>query len=343
MRFADLHGNDELRRVLSEMVDSGRIPHAILFHEEDGGGAFPLSMAFLQYLYCRNRIDGDSCGKCASCNKISKLIHPDLHFVFPASASKPSSFFVQEFRNLATANPCFRESDLNAALRTDGKNTLISVADSKRLLDDLSLAALEGGYRSVIIYLPEKMNGEAANKLLKLIEEPPQLTQFLLISHRPDKLLPTISSRCQHIRVFPDSGYGVSVDFEAPELFFELADALVSKNLLSCLEAGEKLAALPSRESLKAFCRYAAENLRHIFLAQQGLRKFDGPYDAKDVSGTLSPEQIDERIVRYAGAFAPVFPRRALSVLDRTMLLVDRNVNLKLAVTDMVDRLYKLL
>ena len=339
MRFAELHGNDELKRVLTEMADSGRVPHAILFSEEDGGGAFPLCVAFLQYLYCTDRHDGDSCGECPSCNKISKLIHSDLHIVFPASASKTSSAFMPEFRELAAANPYFRESELNAALRTDGKNTSITVADSRQLLDSLSLTALEGGYRSVIIYLPEKMNAEAANKLLKLIEEPPQMTQFLLISHRPDKLLPTISSRCQHMRVYPARNRPTGVDFEASELFFELMDALVSKNLLSCLEAGEKLAALPSRESLKAFCRYAAENLRHIFLVQQGLERLA---DAS-AAGDMSEADMRSRLAGYAGALAPVFPRKALGVLDRLLLLIDRNVNAKLAVTDMVDRLYKLL
>ena len=333
MRFAELQGNDALKRVLSEMVDSGRIPHAIMFSEDDGGGAFPLALAFLQYLYCTDRRDGDSCGECPSCNKISKLIHPDLHLVFPASASKPSFNFIPEFRNLAVSDPGFREAELNAALKIDGKNTSITVADSKRLLEDLSLTALEGGYRSVIIYLPEKMNAEAANKLLKLIEEPPQLTQFLLITHSPEKVLPTIASRCQQIRVYPDRNSRPAADFEEPELFFELMDALVSKNLLSCLETGEKIAALPSRESLKAFCRFAAGKLRHIFLGQQGLE-------------ALLPSSGDEesgRLERYSKALAPVFPRKALAVLDRTLSLVDRNVNLKLAVTDMVDRLYELL
>ena len=334
MRFADLQGNDELKRVLARMADSGRVPHAILFEEEDGGGAFPLALAFLQYLYCADRSGGDSCGTCPSCNRISKLIHPDVHIVFPASAAKPSAAFSGEFRALATADPYFREADLNAALKVDGKNTSITVADSKQLLEALSLTALEGGYRSVIIYLPEKMNAEAANKLLKLIEEPPQLTQFLLISHRTDRLLPTISSRCQHIRVYPDDGHGAAADFESPELFFELMDALVSKNLLSCLETGEKLAALPSRESLKAFCRYAAANIRHIFLIRQGLERLDT---------ARANEDGRDDVARYARSLAATFPRRALAVLDRTMLLVDRNVNPKLAVTDMVDSLYKLL
>lgn len=342
MRFADLQGNQELKRVLAEMVDSGRIPHAILFHEEDGGGAFPLSVAFLQYLYCAHRSGGDSCGVCASCNKLSKLIHPDLHLVFPSTASKPSYMLSGEFRELASANPYFREADLNAALRIDGKNTSITVADSRHLLDALSITALEKGYRSVIIYLPEKMNAEAANKLLKLIEEPPLLTQFLLISHRPDKLLPTISSRCQRIRVHDGDACRAFSDFESPELFFELADALVSKNLLSCLETGEKLAALPSRESMKAFCMFAADKIRRIFLIQQGLGELAGnPVQ----TGSADVQETDSRsrLARYAGAFPASFPRKALAVLDRTMLLVDRNVNLKLVVADMADKLYKLL
>ena len=151
MRFAELKGNDGLRRVLPEMVDSGRIPHAMLFSEDDGGGAFALCLAFLQYLYCQDRRNGDSCGECPSCNKISKLIHSDLHILFPTSATKPSWTLAAEFRELAAANPYFREAELNAALKLDGKNTSITVADSRHLLDALSLTALEGGYRSVII------------------------------------------------------------------------------------------------------------------------------------------------------------------------------------------------
>lgn len=339
MRFADLKGNDALKRVLPEMVDSGRVPHAIMFSEDDGGGAFALSIAFLQYLYCQNRRDGDSCGECPSCNRISKFIHLDVHPVFPASASRPSFNFLPEFRALATSDPYFREADLNAALKVDGKNTSITVADSRHLLEALSMTALEGGYRSVLIYLPEKMNAEAANKLLKLIEEPPARTQFLLITHNPEKVLPTIASRCQHIRVHSDGRRSQTADSGDAVLFFELMDALVSKNLLSCLETGEKIAALPSRESVKAFCRYAAENIRHIFLRQQGLGRLLSEAEADGGCDT----DVQARLDRYAASLAGTFPRKALAVLDKMLSLVDRNVNLKLAATDMVDRLYNLL
>lgn len=329
MTFRQIQGNAGLCGTLAGMVDSGRVPHAILFHEDDGGGAFPLCVAFLQYLYCHSRSGGDSCGTCPSCNKIGKLIHPDVHIVFPVNAARLSVSYMPEFRSLFESRPDFRESELSAALKIEGKNSIIAVAESKRLLDILSLSALEGGYRSVIIYLPEKMNAEASNKLLKMIEEPPQLTQFLLITHRPENILPTISSRCQRIRVAPGGGAGVALaDFDRPELFSGLMESLLSKNLLSCIEAGENITALPSRESAKAFCRYAAENLRHIFLCRQGLADL----------GTASPDAS-----RWAAAFPEQFPRKALSVLDRSMTLIDRNVNMKILFTDMVDRLYLLI
>ena len=333
MSFRELQDNEGLKEVLSEMIASGHVPHALLFEEEDGGGAFPICMAFLQALYCQNRDHGDACGQCSVCGRVAKLIHPDIYFIFPSTATKPSSTLTSEFRDLAIENPHFKENELNSLLNIDGKNTSITVSDSKYVIDALSITGVEGGYRSVIIYLPEKMNAEAANKLLKLIEEPPQLTQFLLISHNSHRVLPTIYSRCQRFSVHSSNSGNNLVEFESPELFFELMDALVANNLLTCLLVGEKIAALPSRESIKAFCKYAAGQIRHIFLIQQGL---SFSFNAGDGGRGDSSE-----IERYAASLVRLFPRKALSVLDRTLTLIDRNVNSKLAVTDMVDRLYK--
>ena len=114
MRFADIQGNDAVKRVLAGMVDAGKVPHAILFHEDDGCGAVPLCIAFLQYLWCPNRgAIPDSCGACPSCNKISKLIHPDVHFVYPVtggslipSSAKPTALsYVKQWRELVLGNP----------------------------------------------------------------------------------------------------------------------------------------------------------------------------------------------------------------------------------------------
>ena len=324
MTFAQLQGNEDVKQALIGMVDADRVPHAILFHEDDGGGAFPLALAFLQYLFCKDRHDGDSCGSCPSCGKIAKLIHPDVHFLFPTAAGVLSEQYMEPFRKLVAERPAFREAELADALGIEGKNSVIAVAESRRLLDKLSLSALEGGYRAVVIYLPERMNAEAANRLLKMIEEPPALTQFLLIAHQPERVLTTISSRCQRIRVRPVSFVSGPV-FADADLLDELMAALLGKDLLGALEVSERIAALPSREQAKTFCTFAADRFRQVFLVQQGI----------EGAGEISPQARD-----WAARCRKTFPRLALEVLNRTQTLIGRNVNLKILFTDMADRLY---
>jgi len=325
MKFAQIQGNDSLVKALAGMVSSGKVPHALMFHEDDGGGAVPLAMAFLQYLYCRNRGAEDSCGECSQCNKMSKMIHSDVHFIFPVNSGNLSVQLLKEWRALVLENPYFTEAELNSALGIEGKNTLIAVPEAKQLLSDLSLSALEGGYRSVLIYLPEKMNAEAANRLLKIIEEPPAQTLFLLVTHAPEKVLTTIRSRCQVLRVQPRKIESAALKFDDGGLLSALMDALIARDLSAALEVGESLAALPSRENAKAFCKFAAEKFRTVFLIQQGLT-------------SLAP--TDEEAARWAKAVKRTFPRKALEVLDRTLGRIGRNVNLKILFADLVDRLY---
>ena len=324
MTFAQVQGNEDVKQALVGMVDSGRIPHAILFHEDDGGGAFPLALAFLQYLFCRERHDGDSCGSCPSCGKIAKLIHPDVHFVFPTAAGVLSEQYMDQLRRLVAERPGFREAELAEALGIEGKNSVIAVAESRRLLEKLSLSALEGGWRAVVIYLPERMNAEAANRLLKMIEEPPAQTQFLLIAHQMERVLTTISSRCQRIRVRP-AGEAAGPVFADADLLDELMNALLGRNLPDALEVSERIASLPSREQAKAFCTFAADRFRQVFLAQQGV----------EGAGEISPQARD-----WAAKCRKTFPRQALEVMNRTQTLIGRNVNMKILFTDMIDRLY---
>ena len=185
------------------MADSGRVPHAMMLYENEGCGAFPLALAFLQYLACPNRHDGDSCGSCPSCNRMSKLIHPDLHFVFPTNTGRlsgsleaknvVSEVYEAPFRELALANPYFLEDDLSAAIGVEAKACDINVEEARRLVSKLSMGSFEGGWSSVIFLQPEKINIQAANKLLKTIEEPPEKTILIFITHKPDKVLPTIA------------------------------------------------------------------------------------------------------------------------------------------------------
>lgn len=311
MTFEQIQGNEDVKRALSGMIESGKVPHAILFHEEDGGGAVPVALAFLEMLFGEH-------------NRIPKLIHPDVHFVFPTASGSISEQYMDRLRPLILERPLFTEAEMAEALGIEGKNSLIAVSEAKHLLEALSLSALEGGYRAVLIYLPEKMNQETANRLLKLIEEPPAKTQFLLVTHAPEKVLLTISSRCQRIRVCP-SGTLPAAGFAEEELFDELMDALLEKNLPAALEAGDRIAALSSRDSVKTFCRSAADTLRRIFLVQQGMSRLsDG----------------SSKAAVWAAKCRRTFPRQAHEAFSRAISLIDRNVNVKIVATDLVDRLF---
>ena len=320
-----VYGNTEITRALSQMAESGHVPHAMLLHEDDGGGAFPIVIHFLEQLYGGNP-------------RVGRLIHPDIHFVFPvAGADKPVSLqYIGPFRELLQENPYFFENELYAAIGIEGKQSNISVNEARSILERLSLSAVEGGYRTVVLYLPEKMNQQAANALLKMVEEPPQKTLFLLITHAPEKVLTTIASRCLQLRVQPLSpqddalvhareaaGNTVLLD-----LFHDLLDAVVARDLLKALETGEALADLKVREQQKAFCRLAAEDLRRLFLLQ------------KYPSLAVLPEGTEDYYRRMAGTLKPTFARKALSAVDRAQLLLERNVNQKILFTDFVDQLY---
>ena len=325
MRFADIQGNGEILKALAGMVRSGRIPHALMFSEPDGGPAWSVAMAYLQFLYCPEREEDDSCGACPSCNRIGKLIHPDVHYIFPTTSGQSCASLMPQLRTLVHDNPCFTEAELGAALGIDSKSSLIPVAESKEVMAQLSLSALEGGWRAVVIYLPEKMNQEAANRLLKAIEEPEPQTQFVLITHSPEKVLQTIASRCLRLQL---GGEIKAPEFDSPELLDELMEALLSHDLFAALEAGEHISALPSRENAKAFCKFAADAMRNLFLQQQGL----------DLPGTASGNAAT-----WAARARKTFPRAAVACFDRAYRLVDRNVNAKIIFTDMVNKLYQII
>ena len=320
------NSNAQVAAALRQMAESGRIPHAMLFHENDGGGAFPLILDFLDAVYGHNP-------------RVKKLIHPDIHFVFPvAGPDKPvSDRFIGEWRTLLLENPCFYENELYAAIGIDSKQSFISVFEARSILDKLSLSAVEGGYRTVVVYLPEKMNPQAANALLKMVEEPPEKTLFLLVTHQPEKVLTTIFSRCLFLRVRPFSreedrlihAKEGAETTELTDLFHDLLDALVRKDLLGALETADAVADLGSREKQKRFCKVAGEGLRNIFLLQQGLP------DLADLLGDEKPFYEE-----MAAKLRKNFSRQALAALDRALLLLERNVNQKILFTDLVNRLY---
>lgn len=210
MRFADITGHNELKRHLATSVDAGRISHAQLFTGIAGAGTLPLAVAYAQYIHCRNRHDGDSCGECPSCRQIAALAHPDLHFVFPANKQGKKSGevvlsggFMPQWREMFDrTGGYFSPQEWFDALNL-GKTLkgVISTKEAEEIIRKLSFKSFESEYKTMIIWLPETMNDEASNRILKILEEPWENTVFILVTERPDRLLKTILSRTQEVGV----------------------------------------------------------------------------------------------------------------------------------------------
>ncbi len=210
MRFADIIGQEELKRHLAQSVDAGRVSHAQLFTGQAGAGALPLAVAYVQYLCCRHRHDGDSCGECPDCRQIATLAHPDLHWVFPVNKqgkksgeAMHSDDFLDLFRTLFaerggyfSPQEWYDRLDLGKTLKG-----MIAAREADDIIRKLSYKSFESDYKIMLVWLPETMNEEAANKILKILEEPWEKTLFLLVSEQPALLLPTIISRTQEVHV----------------------------------------------------------------------------------------------------------------------------------------------
>lgn len=202
MLFKNIVGQTPVKNRLLHMLHDGRVPHALMFSGPEGSGNLPTAFAFVQYLFCKNKTAEDSCGVCASCLKTSKLVHPDLHLVFPISKSKDvkkSDDLVKEFREVFLETPYMTLHDWFNSLDAENKQPIIPTDEANDILRKLSYTSYEGGYKVMIIWQPEKMNVESANKLLKILEEPPEQTLFLLVCNHPEQLLTTIISRVQQI------------------------------------------------------------------------------------------------------------------------------------------------
>ncbi len=314
MRFADIIGQESLKRHLAESVDKGRISHAQLFSGAAGVGTLPMAIAYAQYLNCPNRHNGDACGECPSCQQIASLAHPDLHFVFPVNKQGKkagevvlSSEFMPLWREIIaqtggyfTPQQWYDRLDLGKTLKG-----LITAREADEIIRRLQFKSFQSEYKIMIIWQPEAMNDEAANKILKILEEPWEKTVFLLVSERPDLLLPTIISRVQEVAVpklkiedlMPLAGEGDeqrcrnlarlaggdiiemralsggeedAVKAESFELFCSLMRLSYNDKHLELIEWAEDVAAL-SREQQRAMLRHAARLLRESYMLHAGL------------------------------------------------------------------------
>ncbi len=208
MRFADIPGLTEIKQRLTRSVRDGKIAHAQLFMGREGALNLPLAIAYMTYLHCVNRTDTDSCGQCPACSKNLKYIHPDTHFVFPVSNVKGDkdddrfrADMLKSWRTFLLEQPFGHPGDWTTSYGGEDKTAIISKEESREIVKALSLKPFESPLKVMIIWQPETMHPSAANGILKILEEPPQNTFFLLVSSNAERLLPTILSRTQHVTV----------------------------------------------------------------------------------------------------------------------------------------------
>jgi DNA polymerase-3 subunit delta' len=203
MQFSEILGQEHIKNHLTRSADLGRIPHAQLFVGPEGCGTLPMAIAYSQYILCNNQ-NGENAGANESCNlKFQKIAHPDLHFIYPTVTTedvktKPKSLdFIADWRQFLLENPYGGLFDWYSVLGVQNKQGEIRVDDAQEILKSLSLKSYEGGYKIMIVWMADKMNNAASNKLLKLLEEPPEKTVFILISENEEDIIQTIRSRCQ--------------------------------------------------------------------------------------------------------------------------------------------------
>ena len=305
MYFRNVIGLNDVKQHLIDSVHRGFVPHARMFYGPEGVGKLPLAIAYARYLNCSKRGIKDACGECPSCHKFDKLAHPDLHFVFPVVKSKVSDDYLPQWREFLKKHAYFNINQWLSYIGAENAQGYIYSKESDEIIRKLNLKVYEAPYKVMVIWLPEKMNITCSNKLLKLIEEPPANTIFLLISEDSESVLPTISSRCQPISIRAiekdemvaalSNNFELSVDesnsiahiangsytsalqmIESSgdnrylfQLFVNMMRASVSGNIKAIKEAANEIAGI-GREMQKSFISYSLKMFREYFITNLG-------------------------------------------------------------------------
>ncbi|WP_297328346.1 DNA polymerase III subunit delta' [uncultured Bacteroides sp.] len=362
--FKDIIGQEATQKRLIQEVQEGRIPHAQLFCGPAGVGKLPLALAYARYICCPHHTETDACGTCPSCVKWDKLVHPDVHFVFPivnkAKGGKASvcNDFLPQWRQQLLASPYFYLNHWLDSMGAENKQAQIFAQESDEIIRKLNLKSSEGGYKVTIVWQPEKMNPTCANKLLKLLEEPPEKTVFLLVSEAPEMILSTILSRTQRfnipkieeteVAVALQTKYGVQPkdsetiahlangNFikaletihlnEENELFFNLFVSLMrlsyQRKIREMKQWSEQLAGI-GRERQKNFLEYCQRMIRENFIYNLHRR---------EMNYMTLPEQ------NFATRFAPfINERNVMGIMDElseAQIHIEQNVNARMIFFD---------
>lgn len=374
MKFSNIHGNEDIKAVLVRMADTGKVPHAMLFEEEDGGQAMALVRSFVKYMLCTDKKNGDSCGQCVNCKQMEKGVHPDVYYSFPVTSGTKTDKKVSEltaedysvfFRELFVRNPYFSDKEFCETLGFDKKSPLISVAESRAIMNKISVSGVGSEYKFVIIYLPESMNASSANALLKELEEPHPGTFFLMITLSQNSVMQTIVSRCLRIRIKPNSAKEIAEtlvsEFQIPEAdavkisefaggsigralnligeesmssmyhnwFADLSDSMITKNYIQALDIADEIASSAGKEQQRNFCFFLSECLRKLFLLKSGM---------KELSGIMPAEE--EFYLNLSEKAGKSFCRKSLDYINRADLMIERNVNPKIVFCNLISRMF---
>lgn len=340
MYFRDVIGLHDVKQLLIDSVDRGFIPHARLFCGPEGVGKLPLAIAYARYLNCEDRQSGDSCGKCPSCHKFDKLAHPDLHFVFPVVKSKTCDEYLPEWREFLLQNTYFNLNNWLNFIDAQNAQGLIYAKESDEIIRKLNLKVYEARYKIMIVWLPEKMHEACANKLLKMIEEPPDNTVFILVSEDEESILQTIRSRCQmlYIRAIEQEEMVASIQRKFGlnrenaqsvahiangsfsraveivrssdetnyffDLFVKMMRASVSRNIQLVKEIAGELSGI-GREMQKSFLQYCLRMFREYFISNLNLPEMVYLNDNELQFGNRFASYVNERnIVAFNDEFS---------------------------------------
>lgn len=206
MYFKDIVGHNDLKKSLIQVVGDGHVSHALMFSGREGSGNLALAIAFSAYLLCKKRGVEDRCGQCPDCKQLDQLGHPDQHFSFPfvkKDKIEISQYFQRDFKDQVRKNPYLSLKDWEIEIAGENKQSIIPAKESAEIVRKLSLKSFAGGYKVMIVWMPEKLNPAAENKLLKTLEEPTPRTVIILVPANAEELLPTIISRVQTVKCRP--------------------------------------------------------------------------------------------------------------------------------------------
>ncbi|MCM4167895.1 DNA polymerase III subunit delta' [Arenibacter sp. H213] len=378
MLFKDILGLSHIKNHLTSSADAGRVPHAQLFIGPEGCGTLPMALSYVQYLLCGNTNGENNTGN-SSCNvKCNSLSHPDVHFAFPVSNSDKvkshavSDHYLVEWRQFVKDQPYGNLFDWYKFIGIDNKQGQIGVDEAQDMVKKLSLKSYEGGYKAMIIWMAEKMNTATANKLLKLIEEPPDKTVLILIAEDEEQIIQTILSRCQLLR-FPsvaeeaivraleDRGVGredalrisheangnfnKALDFmnnDSEDLVFEkwfvqwvrsAFRAKGNKGAIHDLIAWSELVAKTGRETQKKFLSYCMSVMRQALLIN---------YNAKDLA-FMSIHVEGFQLEKFAPFIHEGNIQLIVKELEDASYHIERNGNSKLILMDLSIKLTRLL